>query len=138
MSTTIHALNLPRDNTRSTTHILWLRLIHRDNLEGPPSRFFRVADADVVAISEVPSMGKGYDREWKESIGFVSAMRKRSKLAGTGEVAAVVIECPPLGLQILPVGSLMDGYSKKEVFPNWKHMLIDYVEKGEKVLQFGF
>lgn len=92
----------------------------------------------MIAISEVASMGRDHEGEWNEAIDLISALRDRSKLAGTGEVAVVVIECPPLGLQILPVGSLMEDYSGKEVFPNWKHMLIEYVEIGEKVLQFGF
>lgn len=111
MAATIHALDLPRDNTRSKTHMLWLKLAHRGNLEGLPSKKFRITDANVATISEVASMGKDHDREWNEALSLVATMRDRSNLAGMGEIAVVAIECPPLGPQILPVGSLMKDYS---------------------------
>lgn len=136
MAATVHALDLPRDSTRSRTHVLWLTLTHRDNAADSPARSFRITDANVVAISDVALLGR--DQEWKNILGLLSGMRKRSKAAGTGEVGVVVIECPPLGLQILPVGSLMECYAAgKHVFSDWKSRLIKYVEIGEKVLQFG-
>lgn len=138
MATTIHALDLPRDNTRSRTHMLWLTLAHRGNLEDVPSKNFRITDANVISISKVASMGKDHDREWNEALNLVAVMRDRSDLAGLGEIAVVAIECPPLGPQILPVGSLLKDYSGKQVLPNWKNILIECVERGGKVEQFGF
>lgn len=137
MAATIHALDLPRDRTRSRTHMLWLKLTHRGNFDGSPSKRFRIADANVITISEVASMGKDYDREWNEVLSLVAAMRDRSNLEERGEIAVVAIECPPLGPQILPVGSLMEGYAGKQALPNWKKLLTEYVERGEKIGQFG-
>lgn len=136
MATAIHALELPRDSTRSKTHTLWLKLTHRQNTLDSPGKHFRIAHANVVAISEVALLGK--DQEWKDILGLLSRMRDRSKIAGTGDVAVVVVECPPLGLQILPVGSLMEHYvADKHTFPDWRKRLIQYVERGEKIVQFG-
>lgn len=134
MAAAIHALGLPRDISRATTHALWLKLHHGGTLRSPPSKQFRIADANVVALSDVALLGKD---EWKETLELFSAMRDRSMAANKGGMAIVIIECPPLGLQILPVGSLLEGELRGGIISAWKSILIRHVEKGERVLKFG-
>lgn len=134
MAATIHALDLPKDISRATTHALWLTLHHKGTPLSPPSKNFRIDDANVVAVSDIALLREG---EWSETLQLFSAMRDRSRAAEQGEVAMVIIECLPLGIQIVPVGSVLEGHLKGQVLLDWKDILIRSVENGEKVVQFG-
>lgn len=135
MAAAVHALDLMQDFSRSRTHTLWLQLSHRCFNHEEPSKYFRIANAEVVAISDVTRMGK--DEEWIKTLNMFSSMSYKSEIEGKGLVAAVIVECPPLAPQIMPVGSPAEHRLKPEVLANWKEILIKCVERGEKVLHFG-
>lgn len=135
MAAAVHALDLMQDFSRSRTHTLWLQLSHRSLNNEEPSKYFRIVNAEVVAISDVTRMGK--DEEWIKTLNIFSSMSYRSEMEGKGLVAAVIVECPPLAPQVMPVGSLTEHHFKPGVLVNWKDILIKCIERGEKVLYFG-
>jgi splicing suppressor protein 51 len=131
MAAAVHALDLTRDITRSASHVLRLQLSLRKDYEGPPSKAFSVESVEVSAITEV----NDWDQQWHDSLEFLARLRKESEAKGEGTVAGVCIECAPLGIQLLPLGSLKDLHVvKREV--GWKNMLIEHLEEGNKIAHF--
>ena len=133
MAATIHALALPRDPTRSRTHVIHIILLPRIDHNGSASKFFRICDASVLEISEAMNMRD----PWRASLEQVAVMRQESESMKRGTVAAAGVECPPLGVQFVPFGSLKD-LSPLKILSNWKEILIRDVENGKKFTRFGY
>jgi mitochondrial splicing suppressor protein 51 len=133
MCATIHALRLPRDITRTRTHVLSIfitpRLDHRD----APGKYFRVRFAEPLTIAEA----KEKPAPWPQSIAQIETMRQESEEMGRGTVAAACLDCPMLGMQVVPFGSMGAQLSKIQVLDNWMDHLIRDVENGKKFTQFG-
>jgi splicing suppressor protein 51 len=78
-----------------------------------------------------------YDAPWPESLNDLKSLREENEKSGRGTVAAIGVVCPPLGVQIVPFGSLKD-LSSLQVLPHWKDTLIRDVENGKKFTRFGY
>lgn len=89
-------------------------------------------DGDVLEIAEAMKLPGA----WRESLEQVAVLREESEGMKRGAVAAAGIECPPLGVQFVPFGSLKDLYSLM-ILPHWKDILIRDVENGKKFTRFG-
>jgi len=133
MGACIHALSLPRDITRSRTHVLHLTVAPRTDHGGSAAKYFRVRDAEPIAIAQAMT----YDAPWPESLNDLKNLREENEKSGRGTVAAIGVVCPPLGVQIVPFGSLKD-LSSLQVLPHWKDTLIRDVENGKKFTRFGY
>lgn len=133
MAATLHALALPLDITRAGTHVVRVRLMPRFDHNSVTSKFFRVINAQVIKISEA----KNLRSPWPESLEQLDSLRKESESKQRGTIAAMGIECLPLGVQFVPFGSLKD-VSSLRILPNWKEILIKDVENGKKFTQFGY
>ncbi|KAJ6558797.1 hypothetical protein DFH09DRAFT_1262088 [Mycena vulgaris] len=132
MAATIHALALPRDLTRSRTHVVRLVVQPREDIDLPASKFFRVVEAEAVKIADAEQRGGA----WPESLRQTAIIRAESEGKRRGTVAAMGIECPPLGVQFVPFGSLRD-LSVLRILPNWKEIMTRDVESGKKFTKFG-
>jgi splicing suppressor protein 51 len=133
MGACIHALALPRDITRSRTHVLHLKVVPRIDHGGSASKYFRVISAEPLAIAEAMT----YSAPWPESLDGLKKLREESESNGLGTVAAIGIVCLPLGVQIVPFGSLK-RLSSLQVVSHWKETLISDVENGKKFTRFGY
>ena len=132
MAATIHALALPRDITRSRTHVLGVKAHHRmDGVDNPAKRFILI-DARVIEIMEAQK----FPAPWPEALKQLAAMREESESRQRGMIAAVAIECPPLCVQFVPFGSLRD-LNRLKILPDWKEILKRDVESGKRFTRFG-
>jgi splicing suppressor protein 51 len=77
-----------------------------------------------------------YDAPWPESLTDLNKLREENEESGRGTVAAIGVICPPLGVQIVPFGSLKN-LNSLQVVPHWKDTLIRDVENGRKFTRFG-
>lgn len=132
MAMTIHALSLPKDITRTRTHIVRMIVAPRLDHGGAPSKYFRVRDAVVVTMNDA----MGYPAPWAESLVELEKLRVESENMRRGSVAAVGVECPPLGVQFVPFASLRD-LSRLVILPNWKEIATRDIENGKKFTTFG-
>lgn len=132
MGACIHALALPRDITRSRSHVLHLKVRPRTDHGGSAAKYFRVVEAEPIEIAQAMS----YSPPWPESLNDLKNLREESEQSGRGTVAAIGIVCFPLGVQIIPFGSLK-GLNTLRVLPTWKNTLIQDVENGKKFSRFG-
>jgi len=133
IAATIHALSLPEDILRASSHILRVKISLREREPEAPqhSRLFAIELAEVVEQSVARSWGG----HWPVSIHSLTQMRLTCEAEGRGTVAAVVLESDELGVQIVPVGSLKDLRGIQRT-PLWKTTLLAYVEKGTKYANF--
>lgn len=132
MAATIHALALPRDITRSRTHVVKMRVQPRSDHDNMSAKFFHVVDATAVEISAA----RNFSPMWAEGLDQLATLRDESESKRRGTIAAIGVECLPLGVQFVPFGSLRD-LSRLRILPNWKDILIRDVEKAKKFTQFG-
>jgi len=133
MGACIPALALPRDITRLRTHVLHPTVAPRTDHSGSAAKFFRVRDAEPIAIAQAMT----YDALWPESLNDLKNLREENEESGRGTVAAIGLVCPPLGVQIIPFGSL-NGLRSLQVLPHWKDTLFRDVENGKKFMRFGY
>lgn len=133
MGACIHALDLPRDITRSRSHVLHIQVWPRIDHGGSASKYFRIVSAEPLAITEAMT----YRAPWPESLDELKKLRDESESNGLGTVAAIGIVCLPLGVQIVPLGSLK-GLSSLQIVSHWKETLINDVENGKKFTRFGY
>ncbi|RDB26909.1 hypothetical protein Hypma_005012 [Hypsizygus marmoreus] len=119
MATIIHGLALPRDLKRSRTHVIQMKVCPRLDHNGVSGKFFRVLNAEAVEISTA----RGFSPVWEESLEQMRTLREESEGKRQGTVAAIGVECEPLGVQFVPFGSLRD-LSPIRILPNWKELLI--------------
>ncbi|KAH7929998.1 hypothetical protein BV22DRAFT_1079996 [Leucogyrophana mollusca] len=132
MGATIHALGLPRDLSRASTHVVRTQLAIRTDHGGSPAKFFRIREVEAIPIEEAKKLRD----PWRESLEDFQKMREESEAMGRGTVAAMGVVCPPLGVQMVPFGSLTDLSLLPKV-PQWKEVLIKDVENGKKYGRFG-
>ncbi|RPD54803.1 hypothetical protein L227DRAFT_511058, partial [Lentinus tigrinus ALCF2SS1-6] len=131
MATTIQALRLPVDVTRARTHLLYIKLEPRSQAEhqGSAGKFFRVLDAEVMEVED----GMRRSSPWPESLTQLRKMGEESERSGEGYVTAAMIECPPLGVQTVPFGSMTARAMRYEVMhATWKQAFIRHIEEGWK------
>jgi splicing suppressor protein 51 len=102
-----------------------------DGTDVPATRF-RFINARVIEIAEAQKL----PAPWPESLEQLATLREESESKQRGTVAAVGIECPPLGVQFVPFGSLR-GLSPLKILPNWKDILKRDIETGKKFTRFG-
>jgi len=133
MGACIHALALPRDITRSRTHVLRVVVAPRTDHGGSTAKYFRIREAEPLAIAQAMT----YPEPWPESLKDLKNLREENEQSGSGTVAAIGIICPPLDVQIVPFGSLR-GLSSLQVLPHWKETLTRDVENGKKFTKFGY
>ncbi|KAJ6495845.1 hypothetical protein DFH09DRAFT_811442, partial [Mycena vulgaris] len=94
----IHALALPRDLTQSRTHVVRLVVQPREENYLSASKFFRVVEAEAIEIVDPEQRGGA----WSESLRQTVIIRAESEGKRRGTVAAMGIECPPLGVHFYP------------------------------------
>ncbi|KAH7913088.1 hypothetical protein BJ138DRAFT_1003056 [Hygrophoropsis aurantiaca] len=123
---------LPRDLKRTSTHVVRTRLDIRTDHGGSPAKYFRVRQCEAIPIAEAKKLVD----PWRESLEDLEKLRKESESMGRGTVAAMAIECPPLGVQMVPFGS-MKSLSSLPKIPHWKDVLFKDVENGKKFGRFG-
>jgi splicing suppressor protein 51 len=133
MGACIHALALPRDISRSRTHVLRMVVAPRTDHGGSVAKYFRVLGAEPIEIAQAMK----YHPPWPESLNDLKKLREENEQSGRGTVAAIGVICPPLGVQIVPFGSLK-GLSSLQVLPHWKETLTEDVENGKKFTRFGY
>ena len=94
----VHALTLPSNIAQVQTHfLLMIRLTyHLDDLS---LAAFQVDDASVVEIAVAQTL-------WRGVVQQLDFLKDESEAKHLGTVAGIGIECPPLGVQLVPVGSL--------------------------------
>ncbi|KAJ3494898.1 hypothetical protein NLJ89_g10717 [Agrocybe chaxingu] len=114
----IHALELPRDLSRSGTHILRMRIapspINRANMHS----HFHLIHAEVTGISAASGLGE----IWAATLHHFLALRSDILAAGGAASAAICLECEPFGLQLIPFGSL-ESLDSVRVYCQWLHVL---------------
>lgn len=130
-----HALSLPTDIGRTQTHILRVFVEPRIDHGGKPAKYFRVTNATVPSYTEAMN----YDPVWRFSIRQLSQMREDSEKAGRGTETAAAIECTPLGVQMVPFGSIFADHRlrRTKVLSNWLDVLKRDVEEGKRLTSFG-
>lgn len=133
MAATIHGLGLPRDITRSRTHILRLEVRPRTDHGGAVSKYFRIEKAEPLEVTTAMA----FPEPWPESLIHLKSLREEQEASGRGTVAAIGIICKPLGVQIVPFGSLK-GLSSLQVLSNWKDIVIKDTTNGKKFTRFGY
>ena len=128
MTATVHALRLPESLLRARDYVLYIRLEARPQAEhnGATAKFFRVLDAEVVAWVD----GVRRPTPWPGALHFLRRMQEEAMRTGRGMDTAAMIECPPLDVQTVPFGSMMD--LGERVDENWKEFLMRHVEYGKK------
>jgi len=135
MAATIHALRLPEDLSRASSHILRVRLAVREDrlVAGDFKRYFSIDVAEVVDQHIAKKLGN----EWCTRLEQLRDMRVRCEAAGRGTVAAVALECKPIGVQIIPLGSL-ENLEPIRVLNDWKFILTRGVTDGTLFTYFGY
>jgi splicing suppressor protein 51 len=103
-----------------------LNVLPRTDHGGSASKYFKVQTAEPLAIAEAMT----YGTPWPEGLNTVKKMREESESNGLGTIAAIGVVCLPLGVQMVPFGSL-EGLSDLRVLPHWKDALIRDVENGK-------
>lgn len=129
-----HALSLPIDISRTRTHILHIIVEPRTDHERNPAKYFRVKTATVPSYAEA----MGYGPPWPLSIQRLKEMRDESERTGRGTETAAGIECSPMGVQMLPFGSIFSkNFTRTKVLKNWLDILKKDVEEGKRLTRFG-
>lgn len=134
MGATIHALSLPTDINRARTHVLHVTVRPRPLAEhsGKVSKYFKITAAEPLEVATAMT----YDAPWPESLEALQSMREEQEASGRGTVAAIGVICKPLGVQIVPFGSLK-RLSSLQVLPNWKEYMVNDTTNGKKFTKFG-
>lgn len=127
MAATIHALRIPEDFTNLKTRVLHIIVSPRTDHDGRPAKYFRVREAKAYSVEEA----RRFPAPWAESIDNIEQMREESERMKRGSVAFAGVTCPPLGVQMVPFGS-MRRMSEIQVVSNWKERLVRDVEQGKK------
>lgn len=96
MSSAFYALRLPHNAALATTHVFRVIVTPRTDHGGDVSHYFRVRIARAV---EMTALEGGSRPSWKESLRLLRRMQENS----SHSIAAIVLECPPLDVQILPL-----------------------------------
>ncbi|KAI0692464.1 hypothetical protein C8T65DRAFT_669582 [Cerioporus squamosus] len=131
MVATVQALRLPENVTRAHTHLLYVKLKARSQAEhqGAPGKYFRVLDAEVIETED----GMRKASPWPESIIQLRDMCAAAERNQRGYMAAVMVECPPLGVQYVPFGSMTQHGLRGEVLHDtWKQSFVQHIEEGQK------
>ena len=102
-----------------------------DDVDIPAKRFLFL-NAQVIEIAEAQKL----PAPWPESLEQLATLREESESKSRGTVAAVAIECLPLGVQFVPFGSLRD-LSVLKILPDWKDILRRDLENGKRFTRFG-
>ena len=132
MATMIQVLHLPMDLSRVCMHLLYVTLepCSTDEHMGQASKFFCVHNVYVVPTEE----GLRKPALWLESIVQLQGMVDEMERGGHGMVAAAMIECPLLAVQMVPFGSMMECVLKKEVLHDmWKSFFMNHIEQGMRL-----
>lgn len=135
MAALIHALDLPRDMRRVETHLLRLRIRRHHNSHPAASKWqtlFSIEDITVLEQSGARLLGPA----WKNGLDQISTIRVHNEGGGRGTVGVLAIQCEPLEVYFVPVGSLKDLDSLRVLHGHWMSILNDLVSKGEKFVSF--
>lgn len=131
MAATLHALELPRDVTRSRSYMLHLEVFYHPDHTGINARAFRFINASVIDMASAEALGE----IWVNSVKQIRELREESEAKGLGTVVAVALECKPLAVQVVPFGSIRD-LSRLKIQPRWKDILKRDIESGRKFTRF--
>jgi mitochondrial splicing suppressor protein 51 len=128
----MHALALCENVSRAKTHVLHVVVESRpptDHGHGrKAAKFFRVVEATVHTISEAMNLPP----PWPDSLRHLERMREESERLGRGSVAVVGVTCSPMGVQMVPLGSLTKDMCRAKAVSGWKDVLMSDVEEGMK------
>jgi splicing suppressor protein 51 len=133
MDATIHALNAPKDFTRIRSHLLRVHVSPRSDHGGSPGKYFRIVDATVVSFADAWN----FMPPWPDGLMHFSKLREESDRLKRGGVAMIGLECPPLGMQVVPFGSITKDIKQARVLHNWKDILTRDIENGRRMTWFG-
>lgn len=135
MAAVLHALRIPEDLNRARQYVLYIKLLPRSRGEhgGVPAKFFKVDDAYPVSVEEA----MGWPSPWMESLVSLRNMQDESERKGRGRGTAAMVECPPLAVQTVPFGSLMDNMKELGIMEDWKSIMTKDIEKGKRFTFFG-
>lgn len=97
------------------------------------AKYFKIITAEPLAVTTAMT----YSEPWPGSLVGLQSMREEQEASGRGTVAAIGITCKPLGVQIVPFGSLK-RLSSLQVMPNWKETMINDTTNGKKFTRFGY
>jgi len=134
LTTCIHALRLPEDLSRARTHVMYLKLraCANDEHGGSARKHFAVEDAYPVVVAEA----EAWKAPWPESLQQLRVLQDSDQARSSGEVAAVMVECPPLAVQTVPFGSLKD--LNFAVVPEWREVLVAHIKAGRHFKDMNF
>lgn len=133
MGACLHAVRAPEDLNNVRTNVLYVKLEVREDHDGVPAKYFRVAEAYAVSVQD----GMRQSSPWPESLLQLRAMQNDAeKEKKRGLVGATLVECPPLAVQTVPFGSVKN-VKGITVLESWKDILISDVENGRKFTHFG-
>lgn len=131
MGAFIHALELPINIQRAETHLLRIRL-RRLGADDPLSRqwqtCFKVELVSVLEQSQARLLGP----QWNDGLDCLTATRIQNEAAGRGTVGVIAIECEPLSVYLVPIGSLKDFGSVRVLHGYWRLMLMAGVSEPEQ------
>ncbi|KAI0667954.1 hypothetical protein C8Q78DRAFT_954843, partial [Trametes maxima] len=125
-----HALRLPEDVTRANEHVLYVKLEARPwaDHSGAAAMFFRVNSAEAWEWRK----GEEMDPPWPGMMKQFRAMQAQSEEKGSGYTVAVMVQCSPLKVQAVPLGSQWPQSGPGAVNENWKAVFVNRVERGAR------
>lgn len=131
MAAFIHALELPVDIRRAETHLLRI-CIKRWEADNPLSKQWKTSfKIDVLAVLE-QSQARLLGPEWNDGLDKLTVIRLQNEQAGRGTVGVITIECEPLSVYFIPVGSLKDLGSVRVLHGYWRLMLMAAMADDKK------
>ncbi|KAI0648661.1 hypothetical protein C8Q79DRAFT_904985, partial [Trametes meyenii] len=125
-----HALRLPEDITRTTTHLLYVKLEARPwaDHSGLAAKFFRIDSAEAWTWQQ----GEEMEQPWPAMMQQFRVLQAHSEEKGAGYTVAVMVQCLPLKVQAVPLGSQWPHSGPNAVNENWKAVFVNRVERGAR------
>ena len=74
---------------------------------------------------------------WPDGLMHFAKLREESDRLKRGGVAMIGLECPPLGMQVVPFGSITKDIKQARVLRNWKDILTRDIKNGRRMTWFG-
>ena len=130
MWATTHALGLPSSLSNADNMVLYLRIkpTTQSYHGGSVAKGFQLLEAYTLPIEEA----NNYPSPWPEMLEQFELLRAQCEARGQGKVAACVIECSPLAVQIVPFRGLR-GLGIPRSLTTWKETMEQHFDEGKKM-----